>query len=159
MADFAYQIVFDDDAAEDDFYADVIELTVDVRGDGAATATLRMATTLDDDGEWIHLDDERIALFAPIEIRLGYEEGEGLAGVLGGALGGSGNDGMIPVLTGFVSGAELKLSGTPGQTFFDIWLVDTSLLLGMEEKVVVWTDLSDGEVIDQITGAYADSTD
>jgi hypothetical protein len=159
MADFAYQIFFDDDAAEDEFYADVIELTIDVRGDGAATATMRLATTLDDDGEWIHLDDERIALFAPIEIRLGYEEGEGLAGALGGALGGGGNDGMIPVFTGFVSGAELKLSGTPGQTFFDVWMVDTSLLLGLEEKVVVWTDLSDGEVIDQITGEYADKTD
>jgi hypothetical protein len=89
MADFAFQIFFDDEAAEDEFYADVIELTIDVRGDGAATATMRLATTVDDDGEWSYLDDERISLFAPIEIRLGYEEGEGLAGVLGGALGGA----------------------------------------------------------------------
>ncbi len=159
MADFAYQILFDDEAAEEEFYADIVELTIDVRSADAATATLRLATALDDDGEWFYLDDDRLALFSKVEIQLGYLEGEGLAGALGGALGGGGNDGMIPVFTGYVSGAELKLSSTPGQTFFDIWMVDTSLLLGLEEKVVIWSDLSDGDVIDQIAGPYADSTD
>ena len=159
MADFAYQILFADEAAEEEFYADLVELTIDIRGGDATTVTMRLATSLDDDGEWTHLDDERLALFSPVEIKLGYLEGEGLAGSLGGALGGGGNDGMIPVFTGFVSGADLKLSSTPGQTTFDVLLVDTSLLLGMEEKVVVWSDLSDSDVIDQIAGEYADDTD
>jgi phage protein D len=159
MADFAYQIFFDGEPADDDFYADLVELTIDTRGDGATTATLRLATTLDDDGEWTHLDDDVLALFKPVDISLGYQEGEGLAGALGGLLGGGGNDGMIPVFSGYVSGAELKLSGTPGQTTFDVWLVDTSLLMGLEEKVVVWKDLTDSEVIEKITKDYADKTD
>src|SRR6478736_2799428 len=159
MADFAYQIFFDGEPAADDFYADLVELTIDTRGDGATTATLRLATTLDDDGEWTHLDDDVLALFKPVDISLGYQEGEGLAGALGGLLGGGGNDGMIPVFSGYVSGAELKLSGTPGQTTFDVWLVDTSLLMGLEEKVVVWKDLTDSEVIEKITKDYADKTD
>jgi phage protein D len=159
MADFAYQILFDGEPAEDEFYADLVELTIDVRSADAATATMRLATSLDDDGEWLHLNDESLALFSRIEIKLGYLEGEGLAGALGGALGGGGNDGMIPVFTGYVSGADLKLSSTPGQTFFDVLMVDTSVLLGLEEKVVVWSDLSDSDVVDQIAGEYADSTD
>lgn len=159
MADFAYQILFDGDAAEDDFYADILELSIDVPAADAATVRLRLAIAVNDDGEWTYLDDDRLSLFSPVEIRLGYQEGEGLAGALGGLLGGGGNDGLIPVFTGFVHGVDVQIGSVPGQSQIDVSLTDTSLLMGLEDRIAVWTDVSDSEVIERIAGAYADNTE
>lgn len=159
MADFAYQLLFNGEAAEDELYADVLELTVDTRGADPSMVRLKLATTLDDDGDWTHLADDRWALFAPITVRLGYLEGGGLTGSLSGALGGGGNDGLVTLFSGYVSGVELSLGSEPGQTFLNVQAVDPSLLLGLEEKVAVWSNVTDSDVIEQIAGSYGFDTD
>lgn len=160
MADFAYQLLFAGEAAGDELYDDVLELTVETRGADPSTVRLKLATTLDEDGDWTHLGDDRWALFAPLTIRLGYLAGEGLAGALSGALGGGGgNDGLVTLFTGYVSGVELSLGSEPGQTVLTVMAVDPSLLLGLEEKVAVWSNVTDSDVIEQIAGSYGLDTD
>jgi hypothetical protein len=150
MGEFAYEIRFGREEADEDFYADVLELIIDTYSSDAATMCLTLATTPDDDGEWTHLGDERLALFQPVQVILGYQEGEGLAGTLGGALGPGGNEGMTPVFTGYVSGCDLRLSSDLGQTSLRVLATDTSVLLALEEKVAVWPGVTDSEVIEQI---------
>ena len=159
MPDLAYQLLFDGEAAEDELYADVLELVIDERAADATTVQLKLATTLDEDGEWTYLSDDRLALFAPVAVSLGYEEGSGIAGAIGGLLGAGGNEGVTPLFAGHVAGVDVSLGSSPGQTTLTVSLVDASLLMGLEEKVAVWRDLSDGEVIERIVADYADSTD
>lgn len=159
MADSAYQIMFAGEAADDAFYADVLELTIDEHAAAAATLKLRLATTRDAEGTWTYLDDERLALFAPVSAKVGFLEGEGLAGALGGLSGAGGNDGLVPVFNGYVTALDLNLGSQPGQTHLDVVAIDASVLLGLEEKIATWTDLSDAEIIEQIVGDYGFQTE
>jgi len=154
MADKAYQIFFGDEAVEQEFYGEVDSLTVEENSDMASTLHLRLALTKREDGSWEPLDDERLAPYKKISAKIGFQSGEGLAGALGAALGGSGNDGLEPVFDGYVTAASLSLGSQPSETFLDVSAMDSSVLMSLEEKVARWPNLSDSEIVQQIVAAY-----
>ena len=133
MADKAYQLFFGDEAVEQEFYGDVDSLTVEEHSDMASTLHLRLALTKREDGSWEILDDERLAPYKKISAKIGFQSGEGLAGALGAALGGSGNDGLEPVFDGYITAANLSLGSQPSETFLDVSAMDTCVLMSLEE--------------------------
>jgi phage protein D len=159
VAESAYQIVFAGEAAEEAVYADVLELTVDEYADAAATLKLSLATTLDAEGTWTYLDDQRLALFAPVSVKVGFLDGGGLTGALGGVAGVGGNEGLVPVFDGYVTSLDLSLGSQTGQTSLDVVAIDASVLLGLEEKIATWTNLSDAEIIEHVVGGYGFQTE
>jgi phage protein D len=154
MADKAYLIAFDDEAVDEDFYGDVESLTVEENTDDAGVARLRLRLTLQDDGTWNYLDDDRLALFTRVGVRIGFLGGEGLAGALGGLLGSGGDDGLEPVFDGYVTAVHLALGGAGDDSYLDVTATDTSVLMSLEEKVVTWPNLSDSDIVRQILGSY-----
>jgi phage protein D len=153
MADKAYQIAFGDDL-NDDFYDDVVSLTVDESTTEATTFHLRLATSPADDGSWAYLEDARFALFAPVSIQIGYSGGGGVAGALGDGLGGlgGGDDGLEPVFDGYIIGVDVTIDSEPDGAFIDVTGMDSSVLLSLEEKIATFKDLADSDIVKQIVG-------
>jgi phage protein D len=151
MPQKAYKLLFADEAVDEEFYGDVLAITV-VEQAGASTLRLRLATRLEDDGSWRYLEDGRLAPFTKVSLRLGFTGGQGLAGALGGVTGG--NDGLEPVFDGYITTVEVSLGSAPGGTAISVAALDTGVLLSLEEKVVTYADMSDSDIVQQIVGAY-----
>jgi phage protein D len=157
MADKAYQIAFNDEAVEEDFYGDVVSITVEENTATASTFRLQLATALQDNGSWAYLEDGRFALFTKVSIRIGFTGGGGLAGALGGALGGLGggdSDGLEPVFDGYITGFTLNLGSEPDSAYIDMHGTDTSVLMSLEEKIATWPNLADSDIVQQIVSNY-----
>ncbi len=158
MAEKAYEISFNDEPVEDDFYGDVVALTVEENVALANTMRLRLAISLDDTGVWSHLDDSRFEVFTKVSVRLGFTGGGGLAGALSGALGaltgGDGNDGLERVFDGYVTAVHANWGSAPGSTHLEIEAMDTSVLMSLEEKIAIWPNLSDSDIVQQIVSGY-----
>jgi phage protein D len=166
MAQKAFQIAFDGTPVDQDFYGDIVSLQVEENTSIANTFRLQLATKLADDGSWNYLDDDRLALFTKVSIKIGFTGGAGLAGALGalgGALGGGGNDGLVPVFDGYVTSVNLDIGSEPGNSRIEVAGMDTSVLMSLEEKIATWKDMSDSDIVQQIVSGYgvpvqADST-
>jgi phage protein D len=151
MPQKAYILRFNDEAVDEEFYGDILALTV-AEGPAASTLQLRLATRLEDDGSWHYLEDDRLAPFSKVSVRIGFTGGGGLAGALGGL--GGGNDGLEPVFDGYITAVDVSLGSAPGGTAIMISGVDTGVLLSLEEKVARFADMSDSDIAQQILGAY-----
>lgn len=162
MAEKAYVIAFNGEAVDEAIYGDVVSLTVEENTAVASTLQLRLSTALADDGTWNHLEDDRLALFTKVSVKIGFMGGSGLAGPLSG-VGGGGSTGLEPVFDGYITGVHVSLGSQPGEAFIDITGMDTSVLMSLEEKISIWKDLSDSDIVRQIVSPYgaqvqADST-
>ena len=155
MADKAFQITFDGEAFEDGLCDDVSVLTVEENTGRANTLELKLTTTLQDDGTWKYLDDDRFALFNAVSVKLGFTGGAGLAGALGGS-GDSGNDGLVPVFDGYVTAVNVSLGSQLGDTYILVSAMDTSILLSLEEKIATWPNLADSDIVQQIVSGYGE---
>ena len=167
MANKAYEISFNDEPVDDDFYGDVVSLTVEENVALASTMRLRIALTQDNNGAWNYLDDSRLEMFTKVSVRIGFTGGGGLAGALSGALGGlaggEGNDGLERVFDGYLTSVNGNWGSQPGSAHLEIEAMDTSVLMSLEEKVAVWANLADSDIVQQIVSGYgvpinADST-
>jgi phage protein D len=158
----AYQIAFDGNAVDEDFYGDVVSLTVEQNTANASAFHLQLASRHQDDGSWTYLEDDRLALFSKVQVKVGFTGGGGLAGALGGLLGGGG-DGLTTVFDGYITTVNLNLGSEPGASFLDVGGMDTSVLMSLEEKIATWPNMSDSDIVQQIVAQYgvpiqADST-
>src|SRR5262249_57946253 len=119
MADKAYEIAFNDEAVDEDFYSDIESLTVDESLGQASTMRMQLAITLDDNGVWDYVDDARFEVFTKVSVRIGFAGGGGLAGALSGALGaltgGQGNDGVERGFDRYIKAVQPKLGREAGR--------------------------------------------
>src|SRR6516164_1498737 len=151
MAQKALQIAFDGNPVDQDFYANILSLRIEENTSIANTFHLQLATRLSDDGSsWSYLDDDRLALFVKVSIKVGFSGGGGLAGALSGVLGAGGNDGLIPVFDGYVTTVDFDVGSDPGNSRIAVGGMDTSVLMSLEEKITTWKDMSDSNIVQQI---------
>jgi len=151
MANKAFQIEFSKTAVDEDFYGDVVSLTVEESTSAAGTLHLQIALRLQDDGKWTYLDDDRFALFNAVKVKVGFTDGGGLLAAVGSLLGGGdSNDGLKTVFDGFVTHVDVQLGSEPDDAFLYMSGMDASVLMSVEEKVVAWPDVSDSEIAQQI---------
>jgi phage protein D len=164
MANKAYEISFNDEPVDEDFYGDVVSLTVEENVALAGTMRMRIGLTQDDNGAWNYLDDSRLEMFTRVSVRIGFTGGGGLAGALSSALGGGqGNDGLERVFDGYITAVNANWTSQPGGAQLEVEAMDTSVLMSLEEKVAVWANLADSDIVQQIVSGYgvpinADST-
>ena len=152
MADQSFQIEIGGDAVEDDFYGAILSLTVAENTATASSLNMRLQIDLLDDGSWSYLEDERIVLFRKIKVSIGFSSGKGIAGALSGITGG--NDKPAPVFEGYITSIAPSMDSLPGNSTLDIQAIDTTVLMGLEEKIASWPNLSDSEIVEQILRAY-----
>ena len=172
MADKNFKIAFGGNDASDDFYGDVVSLSIEEAVGMATMLRLQLVSSLQGDGTWSHIQDDQLALYTNVTAEIGFSGGQGLAGALGsaasaisGALGGSsgGDDGLIPVFDGYITEVKIGLSSEPDSSTIEVSAMDTSVLMSLEEKVATWDNMSDSDIVQQIVSAYgvtvqADST-
>ncbi|GAA4936551.1 phage late control D family protein [Streptomyces coeruleoprunus] len=140
-----------------DLYPYVEYVEVDESVDGSSF-TIRLRLSAGPDGEWNHLSDERFTPFARLGVSLGFTGG-GLAGAptAAGGLLSPGGSGPEPLAEGYVIGTALRLSGRDAH--LDVFCQDPWAVLGQEEKVVAWPDLSDSDIAEQILTAAGFAAD
>jgi phage protein D len=153
MADRVYQIAFNDETVDEAFYGDVMSLTVEESTATASTLRLQLTTMLQDDGSWLYLEDDRLALFTKVSIKLGFMGGAGLAGELGGLTSG-GNEGLEPVFDGYITAVHVSLEGQSYGGNIEVSGMDTSILMSLEEKITTWKNLADSDIVQQILSNY-----
>ena len=153
MADRVYQIAFNDETVDEAFYGDVMSLTIEESTATASTLRLQLTTTLQDDGSWLYLEDDRLALFTKVSIKLGFMGGAGLAGELGGLTSG-GNEGLEPVFDGYITAVHVSLEGQPCSGNIEVSGMDTSILMSLEEKITTWKNMADSDIVQQILSNY-----
>src|SRR5258708_746542 len=134
-----YQIELNGEAVDDAFYGEVVSLAVDESITMAGTAQLRLQLLLQDDGTWSFVDDQRFELFSKLAVKVGFTEDEGR---------------LQRLFDGYITSVELELGENPGDAHLDIRAIDTSVLLSMEEKVAIWANLSDSDIVQQIVSGY-----
>ena len=158
MAQKSIQISFAGNPVEQTFYGDIVTLRVEENTGAANTFQLRMATKLASDGSWNYLDDSRFELFTPVSIKVGFAGGGGLAAALGALTGApaGGNDGLIPLLDGYVSSVLFDAGGQPGSAAIEVSGMDATVLMSLEEKIAAWKDMSDSDIAQQILATYVD---
>ena len=155
MANKAFQIEFSGKAADEDFYGDVVSLTVEESTTAAGTLHLQIALRLQEDGTWTYLDDDRLALFNQVTVKVGFADGGGLLAALGSLLGGSSSDdGLKTVFDGFITDVDVQLGSEPDDAFINLAGMDASVMMSVEEKVATWPDMSDSDIVQQIMSSY-----
>lgn len=155
MANKAYQIEFSGTAVDEDFYGDVVLLTVEESTATASTFHLQIALRLQDDGTWTYLDDDRLALFNTVTVKTGFTDGGGLAAAVGSLLsGGDSNDGLKTVFDGFITNVDVELGSEPDKAFINVSGMDTSVLMSLEEKIATWPNMADSDIVQQIVAGY-----
>jgi phage protein D len=152
MADTAYQIELGGEAVDDGFYGAVRSLTVAENTAAAGSLRLRLRMALGDDGAWDLLEDDRLKLFQRVKVSVGFTSGGGVAGALQGLAGG--NDPLAPVFEGYLTAVAPTFDGEPDESTLEVEALDTSVLMGLEEKVAVWPNLSDADIVRQIVAGY-----
>ncbi len=156
MGDKAFQISFAGKAVDDGFYGDVVSLAVEENTATAGVFHMQLATRLQDDGSWLYLTADWLVPFTQVSVQIGFVN-SGLGAIVSGLLdGGSGDDGMKNVFDGYITDVQLKLSSQPGQNFIDVSGMDTSVLMGLEEKIATWPDMSDSDIVQAILANYGD---
>jgi phage protein D len=154
MATKAYQIAFDGTAVDNDFYGDVVSLTVEESNATPGTFHLQLTSRMQDDGSWGYLDDDRLALYNKVSIKVGFTGGGGIAGAITSLFGGGGDDGLSTVFDGYITSVDLNLGSAPASTFVEVSGMDTSVLMSLEEKIAAWPSLSDSDIAQQILAGY-----
>ncbi len=155
MANKAYQIEFSGTAVDEDFYGDVVLLTVEESTATASTFHLQIGLRLQDDGTWTYLDDDRLALFNTVTVKTGFTDGGGLAAAVGSLLGGGdSNDGLKTVFDGFITNVDVELGSEPDNAFIYVSGMDTSVLMSLEEKIATWPNMADSDIVQQIVAGY-----
>src|SRR5437899_12400620 len=112
MADKAYQIAFDDEAVDDQFYGDMVSLMVAENTTTASTFHLQLRTVHQDNGSWAYLEDDQLALFTKVSIQIGFTSGGGLAGALSCLT--IVNVGLVPVFDGYIIAENVNLRSEQG---------------------------------------------
>ncbi|HYK05710.1 MAG TPA: contractile injection system protein, VgrG/Pvc8 family [Thermoanaerobaculia bacterium] len=146
MAGTAYQLELDEEAVDETFYGDIVLLEVEESEATASTAHVRLHLNLDEDGEWTYVEDDRLELFTKMTVMFGFTGST-----------------LERVFDGYITAVELELGELPGEAHLAVRAVDTSVLMSMEEKVSIFANLSDSDIVQQIMTAYgvrvdADST-
>jgi phage protein D len=163
MGTKTYQISFGGKAVEEHFYGDVVSLTVEESTMAAGVFSLRLVSRMQEDSSWGHLDDTKLTLFNQVSIQIGFMAAGGILGALENVFGGSGDSGLHTVFNGYITAFKFHLGDDPRNSFVEIGGMDSSVLMGLEEKIATWPQMSDSDIAIQIVAGYgiavqADST-
>ena len=143
MANKAYQIEFSGTAVDEDFYEDVVRLTVEENTTVASTFHLQLGLRLQSDGSWTYLDDDRLAVFNSVTVKVGFTDGSGDA-----------NEGLKTVFDGFITNVDVDFGSEPDHAFINIGGLDTSVMMSLEEKIATWPNMADSDIVQQIVASY-----
>jgi len=135
VAEITATISIEDEPAPDLFLS-LIEMEVDEDHRVAASFRIKLAMNRKTDGLWTILDDERIKPWARMTISVNVADEE------------------VEIITGYVTRITPHVDPNPNGSHLEIWGLDPSCLMSLEEKVKAWPNISDGDIAQQVFSQY-----
>jgi phage protein D len=154
----SYQILFDGQPADADFYTSIASLEVEENVEMPGAVQLNLPVNRSDSGDLTNVADSRFKPLANIAVVATPAAGAAtdLAGAAASALGigGGGSSAAQCIFDGYILSHKLHLEkGTTNSTLV-IWGQDASWLMNLTENVKEWVDVTDGDVANAIFGDY-----
>jgi hypothetical protein len=125
--------------AEDaELYPDVVGLEVELSDGlpGFFRIVLQMGF-LQDEGTWMHLDDERFRVWSEVSIGIGFTDA-----------------GAEEVLSGYVTRVTPRFHPSRGQSVLELQGMDAAVKMDREEKLKAWAGMKDSDVATQVLQTY-----
>jgi hypothetical protein len=135
MPEVAATISIEDEAAPDLFLS-LLEMEVEEDHRMAASFRNKVAISRQDDGLWNLLEDERIKPWAKVTVSVNVADEE------------------QEILTGYITQLKPHIASDENDSYLEIYGMDPSCLMSLEEKIKVWPNMSDSDIASQIFGEY-----
>jgi len=154
----SYQILFDGQPADADFYTSIASLEVEENVEMPGAVQLNLPVNRSDSGELTDVADSRFKPLANIAVVATPAAGAAtdLASAAASALGigGGGSSAAQCIFDGYILSHKLHLEKGTTNSTLAIWGQDASWLMNLTENVKEWVDVTDGDVANAIFGDY-----
>lgn len=135
MAQINATVVINDEPAPDFFLA-LLEMEVNEDHRLAAIFRIKLAITRQQDGLWTFLDDERVKLWNKVRISANVTDEE------------------VELITGYITQIKPHLDPDENNSFIEIWGMDATSLMSLEEKIKDWPNKTDSDIAQEIFSNY-----
>ncbi len=132
-----YKLAFDGKDAESDIYEHMIRLELEEDLRKAARVLFRLSITLQEDGEWTYMKDERFTLFNKVVVSIGFGEGN-----------------ATPMFEGYITQLAPHFDPQEELCYLEVRGMDPSCLMNLEEKLVPWSDKTHSAIAAEIFNSY-----
>jgi phage protein D len=156
----SYQILFDGEPADADFYTSITSLEVEENVDLPGAVQLNLPVNRSDNGDLTYVTDSRFKPLAKIAVVATPAAGAAtdLASAAASAVGalgiGGGASAAQCIFDGYILSQKLHLEKGATNSTLAIWGQDASWLMNLTENVKEWVDVTDGDVANAIFGDY-----
>ncbi|MCB0061424.1 MAG: hypothetical protein KDE19_04895 [Caldilineaceae bacterium] len=123
-------------AEQTDLYTDLITLEVELDDELAGMFRLTLATAPQADGSWPYLDDERLVVWQPVTIAVGFDSG------------------VEELISGFLTHIRPSFDPDPTRSTLELWGMDGSVLMDRVEKRQAWPSQKDSDIAAALFRAY-----
>ena len=137
MGDFFYKLMIEGRDVNASLYEDVVSVEVEDNDRFADTFTITVASSKLPNGDWEYFQDARFQLFNNIAIKVGFSNGE-----------------QEYLIDGYITSMMLRFDPVQDQSILEIKGMDPTCLMNLEDKVVKWANISDGEIARRIFSNY-----
>jgi phage protein D len=124
------------DTSQDDLVPDILEIEVEEDVDKADVFRVRMALTLQLNGTWSYIDEDRFTLWNKLSIVIGYPSA------------------TEKIIDGYITHVDVSLSNDEDEAYIEVSGLDGSCLMDVEEKQLAWANKKDSEIAQHIFGTY-----
>lgn len=135
MAQISATISINDEPAPD-FFASLLEMEVEEDHRLAAMFRIKLAINRQDDGLWTFLDDERMKLWNKVKISVNLSDEE------------------VELIAGYITQIKPHLDADENSSFLEIWGMDATSLMSLEEKIKDWPNKTDSDIAREIFQSY-----
>lgn len=132
----AATILIEDEAAPDLFLS-LMQLEVEEDHRLAGSFRVKLAINRGGDGLWTFLEDERIKPWAKITISVNVADED------------------EEIITGYVTQLKPHIAPEENGSYLEIWGMDPSCLMSLEEKIKAWPNMSDSDIAGQVFAEYS----
>ncbi|MBI3803965.1 MAG: phage late control D family protein [Nitrospirae bacterium] len=122
---------------QDDLIPDLVRIEVEESVDDASVFRIELALTVEKNGTWRYIDDDRYTLWNRLSIEAGYPD-----------------SGVETLIDGYITHLNVNLSNDAQEATLEISGMDASALMDLEEKQRVWANKKDSEIAQEIFISY-----
>ncbi len=138
----SYKITFNGEDAEDDIYENIIRLEITEDIQKATSFVFRVSISLQEDGAWSYLDDDRFDFFKKLTISLGFEENQ-----------------ATPYFEGYITHLAPHFDPEEELCYLEVRGMDPTCLMNLEERMITWEDQSHSDIASTIFDQYGITPD
>jgi len=123
-------------AEVNDLYRDLVSLEVELDDELAGMFRMSLSLTLNPDGSWTYLDDDRFVIWQRVVVTAGLA------------------DDSLQLLTGFITHLRPDFTAGLEQSRLEIWGMDASVLMDRVDTLKDWPNKKDSDIASEIFRAH-----